>query len=229
VHTRSPSFAQVALCDFFIFVKHMIDSSCVLLAMALLATLAPTPVRQVQVPSDADVNVQLFLRSFYPDLFQRSVTLVSHAEGMQRQVSVMDGSVDPLQTSPVTLLIEAKFEFDSSDDIREFSASGPYLNEEPNRNLALATTAISNVDAALTAVARAPAFDPERLPRLPQQIAAARGNGRQLRPIASARKTHVDGRHGFLWSVIAEIGDTGKTYVLMFEPFDGRLVSMVER
>jgi hypothetical protein len=204
----------------------MMNRSCTLLVVALFAALAPKAA--AQSPPDADLNVQLFLRSVYPDLFQRSVTLVWHAEGPQRRVSVIDGSVDPLTGTPATRLMEADIDLDSTHAVRGFRARGVYLNAEHNRRLALAMKADGGFDAALVAVGRAAAFGPQRRPDPPKQIDIASGRRQQLRLIASAQATNVDEDHGFLWSLVAD-GGTGKTYVLTFEPFDGRLVSMVER
>ena len=200
-----------------------------LLIAVLCAPLGLAARAQVPGPSDADLNVQLFLRSFYPDLFQRPITLASHVEGMQRQVSVKEGSIDPLQASTAAPLIEASFQLDGNDTIREFNATGPYLNEGPNPSLPFTTSATADVGIALGTVDQAPDLGPERLPRLPRQIDVARGNGRPLRPISTARKQSGDRRYSFLWAVTVEIGDTKKKYLLMFEPLNGRLVSMVER
>ena len=205
----------------------MMNRSAISLVVTLFAALASAAA--AQIPPDADLNVQLFLRSVYPDLFQRSVTLVWRAEGKQRHLSVIDGSVDPLKASAGTRLMEATFDLDSADVVRGFRARGAYLNQQDNRRLALAIETATGFDAAISAVGRAAVFGPQRQPEPPKEIDFAISGRQQLRVVAATPVTGVDQDHGFLWSVIAESRSTGRTYVLTFEPFDGRLVSMVER
>jgi hypothetical protein len=205
----------------------MMNRSCIVLVAALFAALAPST--RAQVPSDADLNVRLFLKSVYPNLFQRSVTLVWHTDGTHRRVTVMDGSVNPLTTNTSTRLMDADFELDSAHTVRRFSARGVYLNEEQNRRLASAMKTAVGFDAAVVTVGRTAAFGPARPPDPPKQIDVSAGSAQPLRVIASAPATSVDQDFGFRWSVTAEVGNRGRTYVLTFEPFDGRLVSMVER
>ncbi len=191
---------------------------------------------------------QAFMLAAYPDLLGRPLELQLRREGNVVLVSVADASEARTPGASREPLVTARFDYDRDTRLQRFDAHGPWVEDE--RHAALRDAVLSNpkwaesdADVVLTRAGAVSMFDTTLRPVQPAAIAAVE---RQV----GAREVGTPAR--FLWyqdaspggpplavfrtrpvwatEAVAE-GPNGEawTYRFEYEPFGGRLVTVVRR
>ena len=196
----------------------------------------------------ADVRAaQTFMLAAYPDLIGRPLEVRLRREGAAVLVSVADLSVPAAPGTPPVPIVTARFDYDAGARLRRYDAYGPLLEEARNLTLRLQMAAHprwidSDADVALTRAGAASTFGTPFAPNggaagvIEQQVGASRtaaparflwygDTGAEVGTAATFRSRPV-------WVTEATAtGASGErlTYQFEYEPFGGRLVSVVRR
>jgi len=190
--------------------------------------------QDLRVPQ-SNLNLRSFVDSVYPDLDGLGVEIEQRTNGTI--VSIRVGATDARVESRRVPLLAASVELTAQNEVRSFEARGPFVSDSENDALARdVRQAISDGTDSFDAIAR-------RAPRFgPSERAAFLAKLDRISLAARLGTTHVvsitpvvgpsDTRYGFLWMVALDgtRGDGPRNhYLLAFEPFNGRLISLREQ
>jgi len=210
--------------------KHVAVSS--LLVGCLISVAAAT---QVSVAPE-DMALRAFLLSTYPDLAGRPLQIESSGKISVRDVGVREVLPSGLVEPRFKPLLKAHVEFTSRHELRTFEGAGPILSDQDNADLARAVQRAQSVGDLDNEIGRRGlAFGPHSKDAILARIAETDFDSTigvsQVLAVASSAKRN-DPNYGFLWTVDVQAvraADTPRHYVIEFEPFTGRLVSLRER
>jgi hypothetical protein len=206
--------------------------TCGVLMLTGLAHVSRAQIASAVVPEETR-NLNAFLLSVYPELQGKSldVQIQQSSGGFRFVVKDVSGLSSPLDVRNAPSAIHGTVQFDPSHRLRSFSATGPLLREADNEALATAVTLAgqrgtsTDPDAIRPDIPFGPTRRAEFLAHLNLQ-----GLEKQLNPLVVERVMSRQANlphHGFLWEVrAAEAGRGLSRLTLMFEPFEGRLVSL---
>jgi hypothetical protein len=210
------------------------------LILGLVAHPRAQRIRAPDAPPLEPSRLMTLLWDLYPELRDGrglQTKLVKSPVGLQFEVTERDNRRGLVGNRDGEQLLEGVVQFDTQQELRSFSAKGPLLRYRDNLELADAMAAArrlgQNPDSEVSA---------RGLPYGPWQRAALllQEDWRAFEPRfgtvtienAASRTDRRDAAYGFLWDVAVSTQKSTEPaahWVLSFEPFEGRLVSMVRR
>jgi hypothetical protein len=205
-----------------------------LIAAIGLSVFCSSGTQELRVPQ-SQLNFRSFVLSAYPELDGLGAEIEHRVNGavVGIRVAVPDARI---VTGRVPVLT-ARVELTAQNEVKSFEARGQFLSDAENDALARdVRQAVAAGTDTLEAIARrAPRFGPSErvalITRIERINLAARLGATQIVSV-SAVTTPVDTRYGFLWLVELDgvrSGESVKHYLLTFEPFQGRLISLREQ